>query len=38
MSYNEDFLASIDNKLDHLAITVDNIEVTGCLAWPGNKN
>ena len=39
MSYNEDFLASIDNKLDHLAISVENIEVTvkiisSCLsAW-----
>ena len=37
MSYNEDFLASLDNKLDHLSITVDNIEVTGCLARLGNK-
>ena len=41
MSYNEDFLASIDNKLDHLAISVENIEVTvrlflaACL--PGNN-
>ena len=32
MSYNEDFLANLDNKLDHLAITVDNIEVTTGLA------
>ena len=31
MSYNEDYLASIENKLDHLAITVDNIEVTAVI-------
>ena len=31
MSYNEDFLESIENKLDHLAITVDNIEVTALI-------
>ena len=44
MSYNEDYLASIDNKLEHLAITVENIEVTDisliitdCLpAWQQN--
>ena len=37
MSYDEDYLASIDNKLDHLAITVDNIEVTAEILmtdWP----
>ena len=28
MSYNEDLIAAIDNKLDNLAIAVDNIEVT----------
>ena len=37
MSYNEDFLASLDNKLDHLSITVDNIEVTACLAGLATK-
>jgi len=28
MSYNEDLIAAIDNKLDNLAIAVDNIEST----------
>ena len=42
MSYNEDYLASIDNKLEHLAITVENIEVTDItliitVCLPGNK-
>ena len=42
MSYNEDYLASIDNKLEHLAITVENIEVTDIIliitvCLPGNK-
>ena len=39
MSYNEDFLANLDNKLDHLAITVENIEVTViCLATKLNSD